>query len=321
MMRISGAALVAALLACGPSADTSPAGRDPSTVPGSKAMNHPPEIASAVISPADPSIEDLLQVLLDVRDAERDTLDVTVTWLRNGVAYRSGPDTFLPAESFGPGDSISARVSVTDGEFEDSSETDPVMIRNLPPRITLLRLQPEPVSAAESIVADIEVHEPEEEGVTHRFRWLRNGVAISGAEGPVLEPGKVRRGDRVQVAVIPVDDRGNEGNEVMSNVVRVVNSPPEITSEPPFTLAGPDRYEYAIQAHDPDGDYPLRYELVRGPQGMKIDLASGRLVWNLSGQATGNHDIEVVVRDAFGGEARQSYAVKVGLELPPAAAE
>ena len=106
---------------------------------------------------------------------------------------------------------------------------------------------------------------------------------------------------------------------VLSAPVRVENSPPVITTGPPYTLAAADRYVYQIEASDPDGDHPLRYELVEGPRGMKVDVGSGRLTWQISTTQTGNHTIELSVRDLFGGETRQRYTLSVGLEAPPAA--
>jgi hypothetical protein len=315
-MRIRVLLPVAVLLACGPDVVEPPEGRTPEN---GVTTNHPPEIVSAVLDPAEPSVEDQVQLLLQVRDPERDSLDVTVTWMRNGVAFRTGPDQVLPSGMLSPGDRLAARVMVSDGEFEDEVETDDVSVRNLPPRVTFVRIRPEQPTATASIVADLEVHDPEGDDVELRFRWMRNGVEISGADGSVLEPGTVRRGQNIQVHVVPVDSWRNEGREVVSAAVRVENSAPEFTSEPTFELAGDRRYEYAVTVEDPDGDHPLRFELVRAPRGMTIDLVTGKVVWLIPEEAEGSHDIEIVARDLFGGEARQSYAIRVGLEMPPAA--
>ncbi len=192
-------------------------------------------------------------------------------------------------------------------------------IQNRPPRVTSLQIRPETVLATDSILADVETQDPEGDDVTPRYQWLRNGVEIRGATGPILDPGQVRRGDTVQAAVSPVDERGNVGQEVRSAPKRVQNSPPTILSNPPFTLAAANRYEYQIRAEDPDGDHPLRYDLVDGPRGMRVDVGVGRLTWTIPTAATGDHDVEVSVRDLFGGETRQRYSLSVGLEAPPAA--
>jgi hypothetical protein len=318
MSRIATVLMLAGVLACGGGPESAPRSRADASRPR-EAPNRPPAILSVALAPSEPSIEDRVKVVLQARDPERDALAIEVTWLLNGAPFRSGPDEFISAELFAPGDRLSAVVRVSDGEFDASAETEPATIRDREPRITQLRIRPEKPTAMDSVVADVRTHDPEGSDVELLYRWLRNGVEMPGQEGPTLAAGSVRRGDRIQVGVTPRDARGNEGTEVLSDVVRVENSPPQITSKPPFSLAGTDVYEYAMQVEDPDGDRPLRFELVRGPSGMKIDLVTGRLIWQIPTQAIGNHDIEVLVTDPFGGEARQSYAVKVDVEQPPAA--
>jgi hypothetical protein len=320
-MRRIGAAFLGILLAgCG--------GEPPPTAEfalppdsASSDQNGPPEIRSARLTPEEPSREETIRLELDARDPDRDGLDVQVTWIRNGAVLRSGPSLTLPANELYPGDYIRARVRVSDGRSEDVAETGGVTVRNLAPHVTSIRIQPDTLSATDSALALVEAVDPEEDEIEYRFRWIRNGNTIPGQDGPTLEAGLVRRGDEIQVATIAVDADGNEGKEILSAPKRVRNAAPVITSEPPYTLAGPDLYEYKVVASDPDGDKPLRFQLIEGPRGAKIDIITGRLLWEIPRNAVGSHDLEVTVQDPHGGETRQRYTLQVRLEASPAAAQ
>jgi hypothetical protein len=317
MHRIAALLLGFLLAACGAEAPAPPGKAQPQA--GSPVhRNQPPEIVSLRLVPAEPSRQETIRLFLETRDPDRDSLKTQVTWIRNNAVYRSGPETTLSGEGLSPGDLLFARVRVTDGQFEDVEETERVRIRNLPPRVTSVRIEPETITATESVIAVTDAVDPEQDQIDYRFSWLRNGSEIPDQTGPTLEPGFVHRGEEISVTVVPVDERGNEGDEVRSARIRVQNAPPMITSEPSFTLAGPSRYEYQVQAEDPDGDHPLRFALTEGPHGMRVDIVTGELSWDIPDHATGSHEVEVSVRDPYGGESRQSYSLNVRLELPPA---
>jgi hypothetical protein len=318
MRRIHIAFVLAVVVGCGaegPNNDTNRQRRVQADVP----ENRPPEIVEAYLAPEEPSRNDTLRLMLEVRDPDRDGVDVRITWRRSGLVYKTGPELTLPAGILSPGDEVDAVVLVSDGEFEDLVETYSVTVRNLPPRITSVQLKPKPVTASESVLAEAVAVDQEEDEVHFAYQWLRNGTEIPDATAAVLEPGRVRRGDEVQVQVTAIDDGDNEGHQVLSAPIRVDNSAPEIESRPPFELASPDLYVYNIRAEDPDGDSPLRFELIEGPAGMRVDIVTGKLAWKIPSDAVGSHTVEVRVRDGYGGEAKQRYALEISLETPPAA--
>ena len=317
MHRIAAVLLGGLLAACGAEAPETQGESRPQGEPRAH-RNQSPEIVSLRLIPAEPSRQETVRLQLDARDPDRDALAVQVTWIRNNTVYRSGPARTLSGEGLSPGDVLFARVRVTDGQSEDVAETQRIRVRNLSPRVTSVRVEPETVTATESVMAITEAVDPEQDEIEYRFRWLRNGSEIKGQTGAILEPGVVHRGEEISVAVVPIDSSGNEGDEVRSARIRVQNASPMVTSEPSFTLKGPSRYEYQVQAEDPDGDHPLRFTLTEGPRGMRLDLVTGKLSWDIPRDATGSHDVEVAVRDPYGGESRQRYSLDVRLELPPA---
>ena len=316
-MRGLGVALVVALLmACG----SEDPGTSSETAAQPTRLNAAPEIYSLRLLPDEPSREDTAQVVIDARDPDRDELRMHIVWVRNGSPYRSGPSTTLPLTPLTPGDTLYAVVRVSDGQAEDVMESHPVTIRNLAPYVTSVTVRPEEVTAIESLLAVTHATDPEGDDVHYRYRWIRNRRDLEGYAVATLEPGLVRRGDEIQVAVVPIDQNGNEGDEVLSESVRVRNAPPLITSEPPSTLAGEALYEYQVEARDPDDDRPLRFEISKGPRGARIDIVTGRLSWEIPEDAVGHHDVEIRVRDPYGAESLQRYSIEVRLSAPPAAA-
>ncbi len=321
MRRIQIALVVALLASCGGEAPKGDGGRQSRVPDEEMPENRPPEIIEAYLAPDEPSRDDTIRLILGVRDPDRDGLDIQITWRRNGLVYLSGPDQSIPSGRFSSGDEIEAVVLVSDGEFEDLVETYPVTIRNLPPRVTFVRLKPQPVRATDNLLADVEADDPEGDEVTFEYRWIVNGEELKDATGPVLEAGTLHRGDEVQVQVGPIDDGEHAGHTVLSAPVRVENSSPEIQSRPPFELESTDTYVYNIVASDPDGDGPLRFELGEGPPGMRVDIVNGKLTWRIPPDAVGTHDVEILVRDGYGGEAKQRYQLKIQFESPPASRE
>jgi len=114
---------------------------------------------------------------------------------------------------------------------------------------------------------------------------------------------------------VKVDDR-RIGYAVQTYFVTVSlhgdNSPPRITSTPPFTARVDEMYVYPVAATDPDND-ALRFTLVKAPVGAGIDSATGQLTWTPSAEQVGRHDVTVRVDDGRGGWGEQQYSLTVSL--------
>ncbi|MBP7936251.1 MAG: PKD domain-containing protein [Phycisphaerae bacterium] len=114
---------------------------------------------------------------------------------------------------------------------------------------------------------------------------------------------------------VKVDDR-RIGYAVQTYFVTVSlhgdNSPPRITSTPPFTARVDERYVYPVAATDPDND-SLRFTLVKAPVGAGIDSASGQLTWTPNAEQVGRYDVTIRVDDGRGGWGEQQYSLTVSL--------
>ena len=69
-------------------------------------------------------------------------------------------------------------------------------------------------------------------------------------------------------------------------------------------------YSYSAQARDPDND-PLKFTLLRAPQGMRINQSTGAISWAPRTEQVGLHEVAVQVSDGLGGLGTQVYNVLV----------
>jgi hypothetical protein len=70
-----------------------------------------------------------------------------------------------------------------------------------------------------------------------------------------------------------------------------------------------ETYRYRVWAQDADFD-SLSYALNIAPAGMTID-ANGEINWTPTAAQVAVHDVELSVTDGNGGEALQSFQIKV----------
>jgi hypothetical protein len=312
------------LSACGPSAPPEPDSGSEGTPRERRAdgENREPRIVAVAISPPAPTPEDQISVALEATDADRDDLEIDVEWYVNGLLASSGPSLELGPAPLRRGDEVYAVVRVDDGLAEATQETERITVANRPPRVTGLRVLPPEPTASDNLLAVAEGEDPDGDPVEWSFRWFKNDQPIGDAAGPALAAGSFRRADRIRVEATPRDEQAT-GFAVSSAALSVQNTPPRITSQPAYELKGTDRYEYTVTAEDPDGDEPLRFELVQAPAGMKIDVVSGLVVWTIPREMRGSQTVEISVTDPQGAAVRQRYQIELAWgepsrEAPPA---
>ncbi len=108
---------------------------------------------------------------------------------------------------------------------------------------------------------------------------------------------------------LATDAYGNRARGQQQISVRLNHGPQLITRTLPHAISG-RRYDYRVQANDPDAGDILNYMLVSGPAGMIIDARTGRLQWLPDGQA-GTRPVTIAVSDDYGLSARRSFTLLV----------
>jgi hypothetical protein len=308
-----------ALAGCGGDPETSsgpaPAASDaPAPAPP---QNQAPVLESVDLRPSAPAVGDSVSVSVRGRDPEGKDLLHEIEWIHNGRRLPKTRRMWLETASFHKGDSLSAVVWSTDGEITVKRESQTLRFANAAPRVTGVRLSPAKATGNDPIFADAEATDVDNDPIEFRYAWYVNGELIEGENASTLPGGKLKRGDELRVSVAAFDG-STEGDRVLSRPVSIHNSSPRIESQPSFSLNDQGIYAYQIVAEDPDGDRPLRYRLVEGPPGMRVDYTTGEVTWSLPADAAGRHDIELSVSDAHGGDVRQTYTLELSWEEEPA---
>jgi hypothetical protein len=139
------------------------------------------------------------------------------------------------------------------------------------------------------------------------YEWQINGKSIIGNDQNQLPGEYIHSSDKIVLFVTP-SDPFSTGAVVDSPVLMVSNRAPEIVSTPPAT----DKkgiYLYQLVVKDPDGD-PIRYTIVTGPPGMKIDPSSGLVRWQSSAVTDNKANVAIEVTDDKGGTTTQRFRIE-----------
>ncbi len=197
---------------------------------------------------------------------------------------------------------------------EEPEPYRPAAVRNQPPRIRAMQVDPAPnIPSGTDVKVIADAEDPEGDPVEIEYTWFVNDDEQEH-EGPVFPTRGLARGDTVRVEVVASDGR-SDGAPFVSPVLTVANGVPRIVSQPGGT--GPDGvFRYQVQVEDPEGDPNLRFSLARAPRGMKVHAVSGLVEWT-PGETSGTHPVAIVVEDSGGGRAVQTF--ELILEPPPAA--
>jgi hypothetical protein len=94
------------------------------------------------------------------------------------------------------------------------------------------------------------------------------------------------------------------------------NNPPRFMSTPVMKAIMGVQYFYDAQAIDDDNDI-LTFSLVNKPEGMSIGSSMGRIAWTPTASQIGNNTITVKVTDGRGGDAEQTFFIKVIYSVRP----
>jgi len=189
------------------------------------------------------------------------------------------------------------------GKDSDASSIKP----NHKPRIIGVDIIPQIPKIGDILNVKVLAEDIDGDDLLFNYKWIKEGEVVSTEETLELNPDKFKRGDEIKLMIIPFD--GKEEGEPGYVYIVIGNAPPEITSSPNSGKIHNRIFTYSFNASDPDGD-PLIYSLKEAPQGMTIDNA-GLITWNIPPDFKGKAKIIVSASDGNGGEALQSFEIKV----------
>ena len=274
-------------------------------------QNTPPSIRSININPENPYTDTELRVEVKAHDPDRDPVQYQYQWMRNGRDIPGANGKTLTSDHFRKGDSVSIRVTPSDGKLQGKeASSDPVRILNLPPKVTAITIDPELPRKNSTLKASVEASDPDGDTIAFSYKWLKNGNVLMGESSETLRDPALKKGDKISLRVSPYDME-NTGEEVASQEIVILNSAPNITSTPKAQKMKSTLYQYQVAAKDPDGD-PIIFSLSpSSPQGMTIDPQTGLIQWKIGRDDAGTHTIEIIATDGDEGTCTQKYSLTI----------
>lgn len=140
-------------------------------------------------------------------------------------------------------------------ERQKATEPPPKKKTNSPPIISSVIILPERPNRENDLSFVIQSQDPDGDLVNYRYQWIKNDVEMPGESGNVLKAGSFRKGDMLQVRVIPSDGKV-DGKPFLSNPVKILNAAPvvrEVWIEPQMPTIQNDLKVHEKSA-DPDDD-------------------------------------------------------------------
>ena len=236
-----------------------------------------PDIA---IKPAAPSTTDDLELVsvVDSTDPGGDKLELTVSWLKDGVVQWVGENkTTVPASETSKGENWEVVVVATDGLSDPASARTGVTIQNSAPRLESGSISPAEPTSDSTLQAEAVFVDEDGDNVSLTYVWKR--TPEGGAEETTeytdsYVPGEATaKNETWTVEVTPSD--GEDAGEVGSATVVIANAAPEILSlsfspDPVYTLTD---LVASVSTLDADGD----------PVSVTYD-------WTVNGTGNNDHD-------------------------------
>ena len=266
--------------------------------PATTSLDSGDTLSAARIVPDQPTCRSELSI-----EADKTFLSGSqVRWMVNGLEVSGADGLTFASVDLKKGDLVRAVIS-KDGE---ETYTEDVMVVNTPPIVVSAHMEPRQPSGGDRIYVQVQGRDLDGDTIGYRYSWTVNGEPMGDAD--YIEGG-IKRGDLIEVEVVPVDATDAGTGVVLKSTA--INTLPSVT-DGKAEFDG-ETYHYEISALDPDGD-ALQYALVSGPEGMQVSPTEGTVTWLVPEEEVGTQRVEVDVSDGNGGRVRYAWDVAIQWE-------
>ena len=183
-----------------------------------------------------------------------------------------------------------------------------VLIQNIPPKISNLKVIPEgSINMNSSVFITCNATDQDKDNLTYIWTIPEYGNFITFTKGKSISWAAPDEKGDYKISCRVIDNYGGEDSEQVIISVGEVNHAPVITSTPVTSATKDEPYSYDVNATDSDGD-TLVYSLTTKPTGMTINSTTGLIAWTPT--TSGDYNVTVKVSD---GEffATQSFTITV----------
>ena len=275
--------------------------------------NTAPVVDSVTLSPSSPRTNDVLQSSVAAHDVDGDALTYSYEWLRNGtlLAGASGPSLDLSVAGHGDrGDTITVRVTASDGQTTSAPATASVVVADAAPTASVAIDITSPTTN-QVIRATATSSDADGDALTYTFTWRVNTFVRATTSGPNASSafdlsiaGNGDKGQTVSVELVASD--GTLQSAMASASAVVANSSPTVTVS--LSDASPRSNDVLVAtatAQDADSD-PLTVTYTWSVNGVvKQTGASTSFDLGVKGQGD-NGDVVTVTATATDGTASAS---------------
>ena len=242
----------------------------------------PPGPMEVALEPAEPHRTEPVRakVTKPAVDVDEDPVSYEYRWTVGGVALNLPVSAAeLPTGLFAKHQKVRVDATATDGELSGPPASAEVTVLNSAPTAPKVVIEPERPKKGDALRAVIALaaQDADQDPLSYRFSWKKNGQPFSGTqlEGREVPGVAVARGDRFEVTVVAND--GEVDGPAAAALVEVVNTPPV----PP---------RIAIEPRHPHGGDPLKLLVLEPSKDADGDKVTDTIVWTRDGKPTGRDE-------------------------------
>jgi hypothetical protein len=212
------------------------------------------------------------------------------------LAFRQMEKARAP-ESIGAPESISVeRPSGTPGGvlgIDKMVTAKKAFVENSP--VIDVTIIPRSATVSDTLKADVRL---QEEGITLKYQWMKDGVEIPKANEVSLPGSLLKKKRWIAVKVTPY--RGDSAlAPVRSSPVWVFNSPPQITEE-----------KKTLEIRQ-DSPLTVTFSLDTSIKSMTINPMTGIITWPSQQKKSGRYQVKVIAADNDGGKSSQMLTIEI----------
>lgn len=251
------------VLAMGLSACTGGEGDDPDLPFDSTDPGVDPSLPTPVLAFADPEPRTGDDVVVVVQDPDP-AVTYAYAWRRDGNRVADLDGDTVSAELTAKGERWSVDVRVVVDGRSGPTASEGLVIRNTPPEVLDIWIDPDPASAADDVFARAEITDVDpgdEDSLDMVWSWELIEGGSRTVQGERLSASFVESGNRWRLTGTPTD--GDDEGEPLSIEFDVINAPPVIQglSLSPTSGTTSTNFSVTVSAIDPDDSGPVTIRL------------------------------------------------------------